>query len=258
MRVEFVSTLNKFNNQKLQIIGCKSFSVRLPIYLKEDEILKLDLSNTFVSLNKIMHQRDISNLESFISKLGDAKGIIFSDLSVFQIAKRYNLTHKLIYDPQTLITNVMELKFWEEMNIYGIFVSPFIRIDELLSFKSSLKIFFIGYGYLPLFYSKRKLITNYCMHNNIAYENLIDNKDLYLKEELRDGKYKIIEDENGTHVFTPYIFNASKYLDEITNIDYLVLDYNFIDEDFYDRFINKVYNANESDGFLSQKIIYKK
>ena len=80
-------------------------------------------------------------------------------------------------------------------------------------------------------------------------DNSFSKDDLLLKEELRpDLYYPIVEDENGTFVYSPYIYSCLDLENELTNIDYLIIDL------VYDKKFIKGDNL----GFLNRNIVYRK
>lgn len=207
-------------------------------------------NKTIIVLNRVYHDMDLANLDLFLSSLVDKDffGIIFSDLAVYEIALRYNLTNKLIYDPNTLITNYEDFNFWSEFNILGAFVSPFVLKDDLIRIgkEKKLKLFFQGYGHLNMFYSRRPLITNYFKFNQIEPQKYL-NRVLYLEEETRDERYPIIEINGETLIYSPYIFSCLDEIDELADcIDYLYID-NSLDD------LSPV-----SDGFFHKKTVYRR
>lgn len=206
-------------------------------------------SQTIISLNKVFHEDELDNVYSFFKNLDDKEffGIIFSDLAIYQIAKEYNLTNKLIYDPNTLITNYEDFNFWSSFNILGVFVSPFITLEDLklIGKNKKLKLFYQGYGNLNMFYSHRPLITNFLDFNKTEPNKFV-NKILFLNEETRNEYYPIIETNNEIIIYTPYCFSCLDNLNEIEEI----VDYLYIDE--------SICYGDISDGFLNKKTIYRK
>lgn len=235
------------NSSSFYVAGNKKYSVKLPAYFDVNIVEKYE--NLYISVNKIFHNDELSDLENHLKYLKNKKirGIFFSDFAVFSICARLNMLDLLIYDPNTLITNYKELEFFEG-KIKGVVISPFISLEELKEFKSNkLELYFLGNGRINLFYSKRKLITNYCKYHDIK-DDFINNK-LVLKEELRDNLYyPIVEDIEGTFVYSPFIYSCLDLEKELTNIDYLIIDL------VYDNKFIK----GDSLGFLDRSIVYRK
>lgn len=235
------------NSSDLYLAGNRKFSCKLPAYFDVDIVE--NHNNLFISMNKIFHNDELNDVLNYLTYLKDKdiKGIFFSDFAVFEIAKRLDMLNLLIYDPNTLITNYKELEFFEG-KIKGVVISPFISLEELKEFKSDkLELFFLGNGRINLFYSKRKLITNYCKYHDLEPDFINDK--LVLKEELRDDTYyPIVEDIEGTFVYSPYIYSCLDLVDELPNIDYLIIDLVFDN-----KFIK-----GDNLGFLNRSIVYRK
>ena len=235
------------NSSSYYIAGNKKYSVKLPAYFGVDIVDKYN--DLYISVNKIFHNFELEDLTNYLTYLKTKKirGIFFSDFAVYSICEKLGMLDLLIYDPNTLVTNYKELEFFEN-KIKGVVISPFISLEELKEFKSDkLELFFLGNGRINLFYSKRKLVTNYLIYHEIKDE--LDKNNLLLKEELRDNTYfPIIEDENGTYVYSPFIFSCLDLENELSNIDYLIIDL------VYDKKFIKGDNL----GFLNRNIVYRK
>ena len=235
------------DNSSFYVAGNQKFSVKLPAYFDVDVVDKYD--DLFISVNKIFHEDELTDLENYLKylKTKKIKGIFFSDFAVYSICERLGMLNLLIYDPNTLVANYKELDFFEG-KIKGVVIAPFISLDELKQFKSErLELYFLGNGRINLFYSKRKLITNYCKYHDLETDFIKHN--LVLREELRnDLYYPIIEDEKGTYVYSPFIYSCLDLESELTNIDYLIIDL------VYDNKFIK----GDSLGFLDKSIVYRK
>ena len=235
------------DNSSFYVAGNRKYSVKLPAYFDVDIVDKYD--DLFISVNKIFHEDELSDLKDYLKylKIKKIKGIFFSDFGVFNICEELGMLDLLIYDPNTLVTNYKELEFFEG-KIKGVVISPFISLDEVKEFKSDkLELYFLGNGRINLFYSKRKLITNYCKYHDLEADFIKHN--LVLREELRnDLYYPIIEDEYGTYVYSPFIFSCLDLENELSNIDYLIIDY------IYDNKFIKGDNL----GFLNRNLVYRK
>ena len=123
-----------------------------------------------------------------------------------------------------------------------------------------------------MFYSKRTLLKNYfkSVNSDYKYQN---NFNLTLEEKRRKGKYPIIEDDFGTHVFRDKVSTVIKYLDSLKNVDYFLIDTLFksdeyaldilkmFKEGYSEELALKLmekYDEEWDDGFLNLKTIYKK
>ncbi|XMB72685.1 U32 family peptidase [Mycoplasmatota bacterium WC30] len=197
---------------------------------------------TYVLINKMIHESDIESLNSFLKSIKDVKasGIVINDLSVYVIAKKYGLENKIIYQPGTMNTDSFSAEYFNDRMIKGITISREITLDEVnVIIKKPLNIEFsiIGHGYLDMFYSKRKLLTNYLTHKNISGKKLLGNYKLRLNEEIRpNDMYPVFEDEFGTHIFRSKKLISYEVLEHLSgNISDFFIERIFLDdEEFYD------------------------
>ena len=116
-------------------------------------------------------------------------------------------------------------------------------------------LFFLGYGYAPIFYSRRYLITNYLKYIDEQKGNeykIISDKGM---------TYPIEEEEFGTTIYTEKPINLLNHIDEINDIDYLVLRSNKIDDIEFNKMVDKFINHEKTDdeylGFFNKKTIYR-
>ena len=119
-----------------------------------------------------------------------------------------------------------------------------------------MEIFFLGYGYAPIFYSRRYLVSNYLKY--IGEDN--DGYEYHIISDT-DKKYLIEEEKYGTTIYTEKPINLLNYLDKLKDIDYLVLKSNKINNDEFNKMVDKFINHeridNEYIGFFKTKTIYK-
>ncbi|MCF7926801.1 MAG: U32 family peptidase [Candidatus Izimaplasma sp.] len=224
------------------IMGNTKFSNRLPYSFTLDEIkdvITLAHSNNkevYITINIIVHNDLLIDIDHYLNKLKelDIDGLIFSDLSVYELAKKHNLIKYLIYHPETLNTNYYDPIFWEKEGIKSIIISKEITLDNLriISRESTLPIGYIGHGYLNMFHSRRPLIENFFKYNNEEYQQFINNRNLTLIEQKRQESYPIFQDEHGTHIFREKPMKSFRELQALqTMLDFLIIDGIFLSTD---------------------------
>ena len=174
--------------------------------LKEIEELQNEYPNQiYLLINKMIHEDDLEKLTKFLKsiKLLNISGIVIADLTVYVLAKKLDLEHLIIYQPGTMNTDTYSEKYFSDRKIKGITISREITLEEIKEFgKNSIELSLIGHGYLDMFYSKRKLVTNYLIHKQITGIDLKNNYNLRLNEEIRENEYyPIFEDDFGTYIF---------------------------------------------------------
>ena len=91
--------------------------VKINEYCKANKILSI------VSIDKILSESDLNKVTEFIDLLEkiDIDYYIFSDLAIIDISREKNILNKLIYKPNTLITNHMDAEFINRLGISFLF-----------------------------------------------------------------------------------------------------------------------------------------
>lgn len=260
------SLINKIDGV---IIGIEGLSIGFASYeTKNSVISKIKYikglkREVFVSLNKNIYNSDLEYLKDVINliKDEDIDGIIYYDISIYNIVKSMNSNIPLYWNQEHLTTNYMTCNYWKKRGVVGTFLSSDITIDEILDIKKKVNMKYIVqiFGYVRMMASSRRLITNYLEH--IGYDKSHKTYEIY--ERVSKQKYPIIEDNNGTITLSNSCINGIKYLEilEKSGIDYIFLDsLNVPDfECVIDAFNNDdiSYFDNIEDYFLSRKTIYK-
>lgn len=264
-KLKDVLEIEKLSQLKVDIILLDTFfSVRVlkRFDLKEIKEIVLTCKNynikTYISINKMIHEEDLKSLKLFLEELKtlDIDGIVIGDLTVYVQAKQIHLESKIIYQPGTMNTETYSVEYFEKHPIKGVTLSREITLDEIkkiLLYETKLEFSIIGHGYLDMFYSKRKLLTNYFKYKNISGKKIIDNYNYRLNEEIRPNDfYPILEDNYGTHIFRSHkliSYNEIKIIkSKITDfyIERLFME----DEEYFDSI--KLYNGSIGiDSFLN-------
>ncbi len=242
-------------------MSINNLSVNDNYYIDIDELDKIDFKNkeVFLSINKLMHNNDLEYLKTVMYILKDKNvRILFYDMSVYNIALEYNMVDKLVINQDHLNASILSNNFYYKRGIKGSYITSDITCWELLEIKknSKMEIFFLGYGYAPIFYSRRYLVSNYLKY--IGEDN--DGYEYHIISDT-DKKYLIEEEKYGTTIYTEKPINLLNYLDKLKDIDYLVLKSNKINNDEFNKMVDKFINHeridNEYIGFFKTKTIYK-
>lgn len=225
---------NKFSNYYQDIFSDEDIFNVLNEYKKHQ---------IYILLDAIYFDEDLDLIKEFIHKFKDTKlFFMFSDLGIYQILKEEDLLKRAIYYSYTMVANYVDLFFFKEYPLYG--VSPTLEIplkdvSTIAKNKGIIKIYYQGFGYSLMYQSKRKILSTYAKYKNI---DLNISNDMYLIEEKRTDKYKILENERASFIFQSGIHNILEALDEISDvIDYLILDSRFISDDKFVKAL-KIYN----------------
>jgi len=262
------------------ILPVKNHAMRFSDEFSVDEIAQM--INTihskdklaYVALNAIYHEDQLEDLKNTVKNIAKQPidGLYFADLSVFEYANEFGLKDKLIYYPETYVTNYQDMAFWQQENISSAVLSREMTLEDIenIALNTTLDVSIIGHGYLNMFHSKRRLIKtflNYTKKDNLPSKN----KQTYkLIEEIRDEAYPIYQDQFGTHIFREKPLSSIQVFDVI----HRYVDHFIIDTQFYSKVqvlqivsdycalkrgesINKVYYKDHDDGFYHKKTVYK-
>lgn len=244
------------------ILYIDKLSVNSSFYMDIDDIDKIECGDKelFICMNKLMHNKDIDYLRECLLKVRDKNlHILFYDMAVYNIARELGIEYKLVIYQDHLNASILSNRFYNRLGIKYSFITSDITMEELLLIKRNVdsKIMFFGYGYLPMFYSRRYLISNY-----LKYIDKFDGeKSKYEIVSDMGKKYTIAEEDNGTTIYTDREINLINYMEQLDEIDYIVMNSNNIDSDEYLRMVDKFIKREKMDdcylGFLDKKTIYK-
>ena len=229
----------------------------------------------YVTIENFINEEERAKLINYMALLSELNvdGIYFHDLGVIDVARTFEMENKLIYDGQTILCNSLDVAFYMSRGIGGVVLSRELTLEELQGIlKNNNQVCdVVIFGHQRLSYSKRKFLTNYFKEIDVQYDFL--NKDtLRLVEEKRDYKLPIIEDKDGTRIYTDYVFEMYKEMPELKSyIKRGIIDTLFVDVDsiptvvrdykritnenssFLFEGLNLNYPDNYSTGYLYQK-----
>lgn len=230
------------------------------VYFTTDEIKKiLDKTSKEIGviINKIMHNNDLIHLERVLSELNklNISKILFYDLSVMNICNRLEIKKELVVYQDHLNASSYSNHFYAKRGANYAIITNDITIDEINEISKTNKLMLISYGYLPIFYSRRYLISNY-----LEYIKKDKISDLYYIKH-NDKKYPIKEEAEGCVIYTERPINLINEIDNI-NVDYLILNSFHIDNNTFFKVVEDYLNnqKNTEDnylGFLREKTVYK-
>ena len=240
------------------IVGINDLAT-YPLYrvdlLELEELKKNTNKEIIVSVNKMMHNSDLEYLEKVLLRLKelDIKKILFYDMAVYEIAKRLDMVNRLVIYQEHLNTNIYSNKFYLEKGIECSFISSDITINEIKEIKrvTNINIMYTLYGYLPIYYSKRKIISNYLEY--ISKDK--DSNKYYIKD--KEDYYLVSENKEGSIIYTKEPVNLVNEINNLEDIDYGVIDLSYSDISKLDLFLNKEKVSNPYSGFYDIKTIYR-
>lgn len=194
----------------------------------------------------------------FIHSL-DVDGIYFHDLGIINIARSYDMVNKLIYDGKTVLCNSLDTAFMLRHGIDSVLLSREITLAEINDIIRNnpghidLQIF----GHLRLSYSYRKFLKNYFSEINKDYDYL-GKESLSLIEEQRNYHLPIVEDENGTYIYSDYVLLMfDEIIDLSSKIKRGIVDSLFIDDSCLQQVCRDYHRiTKENKDFLKQSFLY--
>ena len=237
------------------IFPIKDLSVESSFFIDIDEVINLKTNKEkIVLINKIMHNKDLEELSKMLNKIktSDISKIMFYDLSVYTLSKKLNINKELIIYQEHLNRSINSNNFYNKLGINYSYISSDITYDEIkeIKEKTNMKLFYLVYGRMPLFCSRRYLVSNYFKYVDKVYSK----GNYYIKN--KDDKLYISEEDNATIIYSDIVNLIDK---DTSLIDYKVIDFNNINNmDILNDFINNKKHRKEYYlGFYDTKTIFK-
>lgn len=187
----------------------------------------------YIALDAFISENDkavVNDYFSFLKNL-DVDGIYFTDLGIINVASSFGIGDKLIYDPDTLLTNSLDINFFLRQGI-GTVLARELSLDEVKRIltnnpgKCDMQVF----GHLKMSYSKRHFMTNYFNYLGLE-KDILGKRNITLVEENRNYRLPILEDEYGTRIYSDYIFLMYKeFVDLKPLLKRAIIDDTFIED----------------------------
>lgn len=216
------------------IVGLENFSTGYPVTFNLTEIQKLSTEvNLFVAINKMITNLELAQLKEILLSLNNTKvkGILYYDLSILSIHKKYQLSLDLVWNQTHMVTNYNTANFYYNEGVKYGYLSSEITLDEIIEINEKSKMsFFVNLISHPVMsHSKRTLLTNYFK----ASGRKKNNNNYLLSEKTSPCNFIIEEDQTGTTIRYGNIINGTSALKKLIEKDltYLVIDTSYIDAD---------------------------
>lgn len=265
---------NIINSDSYILLGIDKYSVNtLNISFDEIKSILNITNNVFLSLNKNISNSELLEVEKLLIEINklDIKGLFYADVAIVNIVNRLNLNINLIWSAEHLTTNYFTINYWYKHNVKSTFLSNEITKEEIVDIvnNTSSKIFVQLFGFIPMYVSKRHAVKNYLNHFKLD----LNSHKYYLFKE--DKKYSIVDNNEGTMIYSNFIINGLKEYAELkNNIDYVIINGYDIDSnkllsviDIFkevnkknvDKLDNKLLDLfdNLDKGFLYEETIYR-
>jgi collagenase-like PrtC family protease len=220
-------------------------------------ILNKTTKEICISINKIMHEEDLKELEMALvtlNKLNISK-IFFYDVAILNMCRNLNIKKELVIYQEHLNASYLTNRFYSNKCVKYSLITNDITKQEINEIAKYHNLMMVCYGYLPIFYSRRYLVSNY-----LKYINKENNSNIYYIKN-KDDYYPIRQEDSGTCIYTKEPIDL---INEVKDIDikYIVLNSFLISNDEFlnviDKYINQINdNNNHYLGFLNEKTVYK-
>lgn len=239
------------------LLPLKDYSVATEISFTLKEINKYATKyNVYVLINVVLHSKEIDDLKELLKEFKNIKGFFIEEKGLINILKK----EKIIINERTMITNYKTINLYESLGIKNIVINNDLKLEEIQSMKkktnSTLYYYIINKNIL--FYSNRKLISNYYKNFKIHSKK----KTLNIKEKVSDHKLIIKEENDNTVIINEEVFSGYKYIKELRKcVDNFIINLNYLTPSQISEVILGISNDNiELDGFnifLDNDINYK-
>lgn len=238
------------------LIGINNLSVNVNMYIDIDELSNIKKiigdKELFVCLNKNMFNNDLIILKDIMIKLNNYNitGVFYYDVGVLNIFNNIDTNYELVWASNHASTNYNTINYWMNNGVKYCLLSSDITISDIFDIRKNTdcKLIVPVFGYQTMFNSRRHVVKNY-----LDFFNLNDNSSInYMEKE--DKVYPIIDDNNGTTVYTNYILNGICEYNNLNNknFDYCLLNsFNIDDDRFIDvlKIINSISLDNVMDSY---------
>ena len=222
------------------------------------EVLRQQELFAYLLLNTIIHESDLPALEQVVKSLQEYsfEAVVCYDFTVGIMMEKYRMQDRVIYQPGTQNTNMYDPHYFYKLGIKGVTLSREITLSDLLLIMQSapdIELSLVGHGYLPMFYSARKLLSLYQDYKFQA-RDLHHREDLTIEEEIRPGlEYPIFEDEHGCLIYRPIPLESFRELMVLKPyLDQFFVERSFLsDEAYFDAL--EVYAGKQSFEFFQTK-----
>ena len=199
----------------------------------------------YVRCDRNFYDEELTDLKAYLSALKqiDVDGIYYADMAVYTIANELGIGDRLIYDPETTITDQADINIYLEQKNQRVVLAKELTLSEMLAIGKSFPhhIEMIIHGHLRMSRSRRQILSGY--QKAFQTTNLHLNRQITAQEESRDYRFPIVEDDFGTYTYSYYTLCSLNELLLITkDIDYLRIDGIFKDTAYLINVI-KAYQA---------------
>ena len=249
-----ISLLKDYINCDGLIINTKysiSSNPCYPIYeLELNKIIswcKANNKEIIFRIDKIFDEKEIDDVIEFVNEKIEYN-FIYTDFAIFTHFKKLSRLNQLYYFAQTYLCNKEDIAYYTSKEVKTL-ISNELSIDEIKIITNSVKenVGILAYGYFPILYTRREIVSLYNDYsNNVLNKKMALKKfnEYELKEELRSEKYKLVENDDFS-----CIYSISKmFIDydiDLTKFDFIYISNSFIDDKETKKVIDFYHNIKE-------------
>lgn len=130
--------------------------------------------------------------------------IIAADPGLLYHALTKGVADRLIFDPETLMTNSRDALFYRQLGLSSVMISQLLCEEEILSIAQNVPgCSLCVFGHQLMSVSGRPLLDAYALRKGT--DSLRGKKDLLLKEEKREEKMPAYENDYAAMIYSDYI-----------------------------------------------------
>ena len=191
------------------IIGLEDLSIRACQTFSWDQLPEIKACceryqvKLYINALRFFMEDEIELVRRFLQLAQELSidGIYYGDEGLYQEAKALGLTDRLVYQPETLITNSLDIAFYCGLGIQSVSLAHECTLEEILTMTQTQKnVEILISGYFSILYSRRPLLTNY---KNQIHSPAIQTDRMYtLIESTRSDRMPIYEDRYGTTIYS--------------------------------------------------------
>lgn len=243
--IKSLERIDEYNADLLIVPTVYSTVANLTVTL--DQLIIFKNKKIALKIDKIFFENELIDLEKFIieSLNYNIEYYIFTDLAVYSILKKLNISNKAVYFSKTITCSSYDIKTYNELGIKCL-ASTEISFDEIKIISNLENNFIYCYGFNNIFYSKRKLLSLYKEYSSLEYEP--KNIKYTILEETRKEHYPIYENDNGTFIFNCYKYRLFTEIESLNKNNFFYIDSTFVNEDDLIKIVN-IYNNGFKKGF---------
>lgn len=179
-----------------------------------------------VTLNIVMHQPDLTELERYLIALEAAgvDAVIIGDLGAMRIARRIAPGLEVHVSTQASVSNAQAALVWHELGAKRIVCARELSLQDIAAIRAEtpeeLEVEAFVHGAMCMAYSGRCLISDYTTGRSALKGHCAQSCrwNYKLVEEKRPGEYyELEEDVNGSYLLNAQDMNMLQHLDDLAN-----------------------------------------